>query len=201
MTEPAPVNDVEAVEELEAQEPAEATEPVLEQDDGEEAEDEDVQDEQSAEDPFELLDESEEDNEEQRLMYREYLDLIKQIDCQNALIDDMKERMQDIQATPCATRQDRAEFQRLRNCIDQENIKLHTMMNRIIQLQNNGSARLYSDIELAITAPSETNFLCRQPAVKSKCHSKRLKTAEEICAACCDDSASGPDSDSDTCCT
>lgn len=110
---------------------------------------------------YERLDKMDEYSEEQQLMYREYFDLTNQIDCQNELINDMKDRIRDLQLEPCLTRKELQECMRLQICIGQENIKLDTMMNRIMQLQNNGPARLYEDIELAISGPEESNFCSR----------------------------------------
>lgn len=122
--------------------------------------DEDEEDEID-ENRYERLDKMDEYSEEQQLMYREYFDLTNQIDCQNELINDMKDRIRDLQLEPCLTRKDLQECMRLQICIGQENIKLATMMNRIMQLQNNGPARLYDDIELAISGPEESSFFSR----------------------------------------
>lgn len=123
--------------------------------------DEEDEDDFIDENRYARLDERAEYSEEQQLMYREYFDLISQIDCQNELINDMKERIRDLQMVPCKTRKELEECVRLQICIGQEKIKLDTMMNRIMQLQNNGPARLYEDIELAISGPEESNFLSR----------------------------------------
>ncbi|XP_034481967.1 uncharacterized protein LOC117787530 [Drosophila innubila] len=169
--------------------------------------------EEAVVDPFELLDEDTEDNEEQERMYREYLDLTQQIDCQNAIIRDMKDRRNELSDQQCPTRKDRAEIKRLRICIDQESIKLHTMTNRAVQLQNFGSQRLYGDIELPTTEIEETCFVTPPnnrttcPS-SSKSSSKRPQTAQDICDSCdpcntCDPSNSCNDSNTDsddTCC-
>lgn len=165
----------------------------------EEAADEDIVDE-TEEDPFELLDEESEDNELEERMYREYLDLTKQIDCQNGIINDLKARSRELRDKPCQTRNDLAEYKRLRICLDQENIKLNTMMNRAIQLQNNGSKRLYGSIELA-TSGFEDNLLnsssgCRK-ATKCPASTSRPMTAQEICDAL--DADSDTDSDQGCC--
>ncbi|XP_064548760.1 glutamic acid-rich protein [Drosophila montana] len=160
----------------------------------EEAVDEDNVDE-TEEDPFELLDEESEDNEVEERMYREYIDLMKQIDSQNGVINDLKERSYELRDKPCQTRNDKAEYKRLRICLNQENIKLNTMMNRAVQLQNNGSKRLYGSIELA-TSGFEDNLLnsssgCRK-ASKCPASTSRPRTAQEICDAL-DDSESNSD--------
>lgn len=128
----------------------------------EEAEAEETEAVEDEVDLFELLDEEDEDSEDQQLMYREYIELIKEIDCQNTLINDMKDRIRDLQMEPCLTPMDKKEIKQLTSCIAQEYIRLDTMMNRMMQLQNYGSARLYADTELAISVPEESLFYNRQ---------------------------------------
>ncbi|EDV95973.1 uncharacterized protein LOC6556808 [Drosophila grimshawi] len=150
--------------------------------------------------PFELLDDEMSDNEEEELMYREYLDLIKQIDCQNAVISELKNRSHQLMDLPCQTRQDKAEYKQLRTCLDQENIKLNQMMHRAVQLQNNGSKRLYGNVELATTVFEDTLFYNSSASrpEKGKCpaSTRRPMSAQEIC-----DALDNSDTDSDDeCC-
>ncbi|XP_062135002.1 keratin, type I microfibrillar 48 kDa, component 8C-1 [Drosophila sulfurigaster albostrigata] len=140
-------------------------------------------------DPFELLNEDTEDNEEQERMYREYLDLTKQIDCQKNIINNMLARKMNLIDQQCKTRKDKADLKKLRICIDQENIKLHTMTNRAIQLQNFGSARLYGDIELPIDEFEQNIFMPTPPSCCSSYPSTSKRrgtklTAQQICDAC-----------------
>lgn len=134
------------------------TDPAFHEQEQEEAETEEREASKDEIDLFELLDEEDEESEEQQLMYREYLELAKEIECQNTLINDMKDRIRDLQMEPCLTPRDKAEIKRLNKCIAQEYIKLDTMINRIMQLQNFGSARLYEDTELAMSVPEENMF-------------------------------------------
>ncbi|XP_002012041.3 uncharacterized protein LOC6586428 [Drosophila mojavensis] len=183
----------EAVETAEEDEKAEAA-----AEEQEEAVDEDKADESEV-DPFELLDETSEDNEEEHRMYREYLDLTKEIDCQNAIINDLKERTRDLCENPCKTYKERNEIKQLLNCLDKEKIKLNIMINRAMQLQNFGSKRAYGAIELATTTIEENLLRSAVSCSKTiKCASanSKPKTAQEICDAL-DDSDS--DSDDDCC--
>lgn len=138
------------------------TDPAFHEQEQEEAETEDeAEEKESSEDEvdlFELLGEEDEESEEQQLMYREYLELAKEIECQNELINDMKDRIRELQMEPCLTPRDKAEIKRLNKCIAQEYIRLDTMINRIMQLQNFGSARLYDGMELAMSVPEENMF-------------------------------------------
>lgn len=106
------------------------------------------------EDLFSRLGESSDDPEKKR-MYMEYLALIKEIDCQNKIIRDIKAQVMDMCATPCKTRNELREIKRLRICMEQENIKLHTMMNRAVQLQNFGSHRHYRELTMTTTVDED----------------------------------------------
>ncbi|KAH8413207.1 hypothetical protein KR009_008792 [Drosophila setifemur] len=111
--------------------------------------------EEGAEDDlFSKLGESSDDPEQKR-MYMEYLALIKEIDCQNKLIQDIKTNIMDMCAKPCKTRNELREIKRLRICMEQENIKLHTMMNRAMQLQNFGSHRHYRELVMTTTVDED----------------------------------------------
>lgn len=106
------------------------------------------------EDLFSRLGESSDDPEKKR-MYMEYLALIKEIDCQNKIIRDIKAQVMDMCAMPCKTRNELREIKRLRICMEQENIKLHTMMNRAVQLQNFGSHRHYRELTMTTTVDED----------------------------------------------
>ncbi|KAH8411937.1 hypothetical protein KR222_002905 [Zaprionus bogoriensis] len=111
--------------------------------------------EEGAEDDlFSRLGESSDDPEKKR-MYMEYLALIKEIDCQNKIIQDIKAQVMDMCAMPCKTRNELREIKRLRICMEQENIKLHTMMNRAVQLQNFGSHRHYRELTMTTTVDED----------------------------------------------
>ncbi|XP_034474001.1 uncharacterized protein LOC117781362 [Drosophila innubila] len=105
-------------------------------------------------DLFSRLGESSDDPEQKR-MYMEYLALIKEIDCQNKIIQDIKAAVMDMCGKPCKTRNELKEIKRLRICMEQENIKLHTMMNRAVQLQNYGSHRHYRELTLTTTVDDD----------------------------------------------
>ncbi|XP_030383683.1 uncharacterized protein LOC115631152 [Scaptodrosophila lebanonensis] len=112
-------------------------------------------------DLFSRLGESSDDPEQKR-MYMEYLALIKEIDCQNKIIEDIKSNVMDMCGKPCKTRNEMREIRRLRVCMEQENIKLHTMMNRAVQLQNFGSHRHYRELPLTTTVDEDnlSPYLC-----------------------------------------
>ncbi|XP_023165364.2 uncharacterized protein LOC111595742 [Drosophila hydei] len=156
---------------------------------------------ESEEDPFELLDESSEDNEEEKLMYREYLDLTKEIDCQNAIINDLKEQTRDLCENPCRTHQDKANLKKILICLDQEKIKLKTMIRRAIHLQNNGSKRAYGDIELATSFIEEnllqTSISCSK-TIKYPSPKRKSLTAQQICDAL-EEAESESESEADCC--
>ncbi|XP_016945908.3 myosin-6 [Drosophila suzukii] len=113
------------------------------------------------EDLFSKLGESSDDPEQKR-MYMEYLALIKEIDCQNKIIQDIKSNIMDMCAKPCKTRNELREIKRLRICMEQENIKLHTMMNRAVQLQNFGSHRHYKELPMTTTVDEDnlSPYMC-----------------------------------------
>ncbi|KAH8301948.1 hypothetical protein KR044_001246, partial [Drosophila immigrans] len=154
----ADVENVGPTAEVDDNEEAQVAKEEEEDDGAEEFEMEEEAFEEAQVDPFELLNEDTEDNEEQERMYREYLDLTKQIDCQKNLINNLMARRQDLTDQQCKTRKDKADIKKLRLCLNQENIKLHTMTNRAMQLQNFGSARLYQDIELPIDESEQNMF-------------------------------------------
>ncbi|XP_026844398.1 uncharacterized protein LOC6588715 [Drosophila persimilis] len=112
-------------------------------------------------DLFSRLGESSDDPEQKR-MYMEYLALIKEIDCQNKIIQDIKSNVMDLCSKPCQTRNEMREIKRLRVCMEQENIKLHTMMRRAIELQNFGSHRHYKEVNLTTTVDEDqlSPYMC-----------------------------------------
>lgn len=117
--------------------------------------------EEHEEDLFSRLGESSDDPEQKR-MYMEYLSLIKEIDCQNKIIQDIKANIMDMCAKPCKTRNELREIKRLRICMEQENIKLHVMMNRAIELQNFGSHRHYRELPMTTTVDEDnlSPYMC-----------------------------------------
>ncbi|EDW33022.1 GL16091 [Drosophila persimilis] len=123
------------------------------------------------EDPFEHLDSNGEDTEEEQSLYREYLSLIKEIDCQNGIIQDLKNRSTELKQKACRSRSESHELQRLLLCQEQENIRLRTLINRAVQLQNFGSRRLYGEVELEITDSEQTVFLAGAELANMRCPS------------------------------
>ncbi|XP_068142545.1 uncharacterized protein [Drosophila tropicalis] len=118
-----------------------------------------VESEEDADDPHEHLDENDEDNTEERQMYQEYLHLVKQIDEQNAIIQNLKMSLNALKSQPCKSQRDEKDYRRLTICQEQEHIKLRIMMNRAVQLQNFGSRRHYDDLEWEITDVEHDGFL------------------------------------------
>ncbi|XP_033240121.1 kinesin-like protein KIF21B [Drosophila pseudoobscura] len=162
--------DTEAVEALETEEgetSKEAEEQAENDPKGGGEEQEDVEEE----DPFEHLDSNGEDTEEEQSLYREYLSLIKEIDCQNGIIQDLKNRSTELKQKACRSRSESHELQRLLLCQEQENIRLRTLINRAVQLQNFGSRRLYGEVELEITDSEQTVFLAGAELANMRCPS------------------------------
>ncbi|XP_020808705.1 nonsense-mediated mRNA decay protein 2 [Drosophila serrata] len=156
--------DVEAEEEVPleqqpGQDEGEADE-TLEGEDEDEPEGEEEEELSSGEekDPFELLDESESDDEEEQAMYKEYLDLIKEIDAQNLVIHDLKAMATELRCKRCKTYKDKEEYKHLRICQEQHDIHLQQLINRATRLQNFGSRRLYGELEMELTDAEESFF-------------------------------------------
>ncbi|KAH8274944.1 hypothetical protein KR018_001774 [Drosophila ironensis] len=170
----------------------EAVEGEDELDGEEEGEEEDIESEAEEVDPFELLNESDEEDEEQRAMYKEYLQVIDAIDAQNKVVQDLKAQTAALRDKRCKTYRDKEDIKRLRICQRQEETHLRVLMNQAVALQNFGSRRCYRDVELEVTEDEQYNFLTGTsnplplPASRS----------DECCVnkgMCCTDS----DSDSD----
>ncbi|CAD6998105.1 unnamed protein product [Ceratitis capitata] len=106
--------------------------------------------EEATEDIFSYLGESSDDPEQKR-RYMEYLSLIKEIECQNQMVDDIKAQIMELCAKPCKTKCELRDIKRLRVCMEQEIIKLRCLMNKAMELQNFGSKRRYHEIQLATT--------------------------------------------------
>ncbi|EDV38668.2 uncharacterized protein Dana_GF24900 [Drosophila ananassae] len=173
--------DEEAVEaeELEGEDAGE------EEDEGSEGEEEDL---------FELLVESESDDEEERAMYQEYLAVINAVDAQNLVIQELKDRAAVLMAKQCKTFRDKEEYKRLRTCMEQEDFNLRTLINRAVQLQNFGSRRMYGAVEMQ-TTEAEGSFFTGLPT------SFPAMQSEECClnkGLCCSDSDSDSDSSSNS---
>ncbi|KAH8297640.1 hypothetical protein KR054_004659, partial [Drosophila jambulina] len=158
--------DVEAEEEAPVeQQPGEERDEADEALEGEEEDEpeggEEEQESPSSEeeiDPFELLDESEPDDEEEQAMYKEYLEVIKEIDAQNLLIQDLKALGNQLRCKRCKTYKDIAEYKRLRISQEQQDIHLRQLINRAARLQNFGSRRLYGELEMELTDAEESCF-------------------------------------------
>ncbi|XP_016933644.3 uncharacterized protein [Drosophila suzukii] len=155
---------------------------------------EEEQSQEEEEDPFELLDESEAEDEEQQAMYKEYLEVVKEIDAQNLVIRELKAKSTRLMYKKCKTFRDKQEYKRLRACQEQEDIHLRALVNRAIQLQNFGSPRRYGDVELELTEADHSYFFTGlQPSSYTDC---------ESCSVCCfSESDLDSDSDDDPCCT
>ncbi|KAH8378864.1 hypothetical protein KR009_001835 [Drosophila setifemur] len=191
----------DAEEEEAPQDPGDGPAPAEEDEeavDGEDEEETDEGEEEEAaseeEDPFEMLDESEEDDEVERAMYREYLEVVKEIDGQNLVIKKLKTRADELMYKRCKTFRDKQDFKALRKCLEQEDIHLRALIIRAMQLQNFGSRRLYGDVELELTN-DEQNYFTGAP-------SSIISDNEKCCVnkgmCCCSDSDSDTDSDSDS---
>ncbi|XP_030375543.1 histone H3.v1 [Scaptodrosophila lebanonensis] len=122
-------------------------------------EEEEDEQEEIEEDPFELLDDESQESDEQKRKYKEYLELVKEIDLQNSRILDLKVRASLLRHKNCPTSKDQREYQRLRVNQEQENVKLRNMINRAMQLQNYGSRRIYGDVMMATTDFEEDIFV------------------------------------------
>ncbi|KAH8260701.1 hypothetical protein KR038_008952 [Drosophila bunnanda] len=159
--------DVEPEEEAPLeQQPGQNEEEADEALDGEDEEKPDGEDENQGssssgeeKDLFELLDESEPDDEEEQAMYKEYLDVTKEIDAQNLVIHDLKAMATELRCKMCKTYKDKEEYKRLRICQDQQEIRLQQLINRAARLQNFGSRRVYGELEIELTHAEESWFL------------------------------------------
>ncbi|KAH8316956.1 hypothetical protein KR074_009491, partial [Drosophila pseudoananassae] len=148
-------------EQPEAEEDEEAVEG--EELDGEDAgEEEDEGSEGEEEDLFELLIESESEDEEERAMYQEYLEVVNAVDAQNLVIQGLKDRAAVLMGKQCKTFKDKEEYKRLRRCMEQEDIYLRTLINRAVQLQNFGSRRMYGSVAME-TTEAESSFFTGLP--------------------------------------
>ncbi|KAH8242516.1 hypothetical protein KR032_010330 [Drosophila birchii] len=129
------------------------------EDEGEESEGGEEEEQESEEGLFELLNESESDDEQEQAMYKEYLEVIKEIDAQNLVIQNLKAMATELRCKKCQTHKDREEYKRLRICQEQQDIHLRQLINRAAQLQNFGSRRLYEELEMELTDNEENSFL------------------------------------------
>lgn len=168
-----------------------------EPEDGEEEEQESSEKEE--EDAFELLNESEPDDVEEQAMYKEYLEVLKDIDAQNMLIQDLKAKATQLKCKRCQTFRDRKEYKQLRICQEQQDVHLQTLINRAALLQNFGSRRLYGDVEMELTEAEQCCFINRPPISSiPKCS---LSSDDEECCCInkglCWESASDSDSEPD----
>ncbi|XP_043950786.1 cilia- and flagella-associated protein 251 [Drosophila biarmipes] len=169
-----------------------------EDDDEEGAEEEESEEEEA--DPFELLDESEAEDEEQQAMYKEYLEVVKEIDAQNLVIRELKAKSTRLMCKRCKTFRDKQEYRRLRACQEQEDIHLRALVNRAVQLQNFGSPRRYGDVELEFTEAEQSYFFTGlQPSFSGACPSNSEDESSQGC--CFSESDSDSDSEYDPCCT
>ncbi|XP_054742589.1 uncharacterized protein LOC129247479 [Anastrepha obliqua] len=106
--------------------------------------------EEASEDIFSHLGESSDDPEQKR-RYMEYLSLIKEIECQNQMVADIKAQIMELCAKPCKTRCEMRDIKKLRVCMEQEIIKLNCLMTKAMELQNFGSRRRYREIPIVTT--------------------------------------------------
>ncbi|EDV49993.1 uncharacterized protein LOC6544716 [Drosophila erecta] len=142
-------------------------------------------------DLFEILNESDEDDEEQQAMYKEYLDVVKAIDVQNTIIKELKAKSTRLMCKKCKTYGDKQEYKRLRVCQEQEEIHLKVLVNRAMYLQNFGSPRRYRDVEMEVTEDEQTYFFTElQSTFSGSCHTYSV-----------DEYESDSESDDALCCT
>ncbi|KAI8039101.1 uncharacterized protein LOC128259047 [Drosophila gunungcola] len=169
---------------------------------GEDGDEEQVEEEQESEeeekDLFELLDESAEEDEEEQAIYQEYLEVVKEIDTQNLVIQELKAKSCQLMNKKCKTYEDKQEYKRLRACQDQGDIRLRSLVNRAIQLQNFGSPRQYRDIEMELTEVEQSYFFTAlQSTFSFTCPTH---SDGESCQGCFF-SDSSSDSDDGLCCS
>lgn len=126
---------------------AEDEEEQMEEQFGEEAEE--AEEECSGED-YTPLGSSSEDAEKKR-NYKDYKRLVREIKCQNNTIERIKNNIQEINCKPCITRCEEKDLKSLKECLQQEMLKLRTLVNKAMHLQNYGSRRRYKQINLITT--------------------------------------------------
>lgn len=108
---------------------------------------------EEAEEDFPLIDSSTEyaaDSEQER-NYADYKKLVKEIKCQTAYLENIKDQIQTIACKTCKTSCEEKDLKDLQACLDREMEKQRCLVNKIIYLQNFGSRRRYKEIDLATT--------------------------------------------------
>ncbi|XP_017487633.1 PREDICTED: axoneme-associated protein mst101(2) [Rhagoletis zephyria] len=143
--------------------------------------------EEAAEDQFSYLGEASDDPEQKR-RFMEYLSLIKEIECQNQMVEDIKAKIMELCAKPCKTKCEMKDIKRLRVCMEQELIKLQCLMTKAMELQNFGSRRRYPGIAIATTI-DEDNMTpyagCTHPQIQNNW--KRNESSDDADKGVCEE--------------
>ncbi|KAI9576574.1 hypothetical protein GQX74_009631 [Glossina fuscipes] len=126
---------------------------------------------EEAEEDFPLIDSSTEDPEQER-NYADYKNLVKEIKCQTAHLENIKDQIQTIACKTCKTPCEEKDLKDLQTCLDREMEKQRCLINKIIYLQNFGSKRRYKEIDLTTTFDEDQ--MISEPIT---CESMMVKTS------------------------
>uniref|UniRef100_A0A1B0BU55 Uncharacterized protein n=1 Tax=Glossina palpalis gambiensis TaxID=67801 RepID=A0A1B0BU55_9MUSC len=106
--------------------------------------------EEDAEEDFPLIGSSIEDPEQER-NYADYKKMVKELNCQTAHLENIKNQIQIIACKTYKTFCEEKELENLEACWNDEMEKQRCLINKIICLQNFGSKRRYKEINLTTT--------------------------------------------------
>lgn len=81
----------------------------------------------------------------------EYSQLLKDIDGQNQIVEQLKEQLFTACENPCLTKCQLREIRKLRQCIEEENLKLQCMVQKAIAMQNEVPSRCWDEVPIVTT--------------------------------------------------
>lgn len=106
--------------------------------------------EEDVEEDLPFIGSSIEDPEQER-NYADYKKIVKELKCQTAHLENIKNQIQIIACKTYKTFCEEKELQDLQACWDDEMEKQRCLTNKIMYLQNFGSQRRYKEINLTVT--------------------------------------------------
>ncbi|XP_055916949.1 myosin-2 heavy chain [Eupeodes corollae] len=81
----------------------------------------------------------------------EYVQLLKEIECQNKIVEQLKDQLFQACDNPCLTKCQLREIKKLRSCMENENLKLQCMIQRAIKMQNELPSRCWDEVPIETT--------------------------------------------------
>ncbi|XP_055836978.1 myosin-6 [Episyrphus balteatus] len=81
----------------------------------------------------------------------EYLQLLKEIEGQNQIVEQLKDQLFTACDNPCLTKCQLREIKKLRSCMENENLKLQCMVQRAIKMQNEIPSRCWDEVPIVTT--------------------------------------------------